>query len=204
MSSLNSSPRVVCITGGIGSGKSTAANIFRKLGIGVYNADESAKRLMIEDPSLRHALTALMGQDTYDQHGQLNRPWIAQRLFQNDHLLKQWNALVHPCVVDDFQRWLNAQNGVYVIKETAILFETKGAHQCAVSILITAPEHQRIERIIRRESWTKDQVLQRLKHQWSDEKKAPLADYVIENLELTHLSDEVQRLHDLFIRQFSR
>ncbi len=203
MSSLNSSPRVVCITGGIGSGKSTAANIFRTLGVGVYNADESAKRLMIEDAALRHALSSLLGQDTYDQDGQLNRPWIAQRLFQNDHLLKQWNALVHPCVVDDFRRWLNAQNGAYVIKETAILFETKGAHQCAVSILITAPANQRFLRIISRESWTKDQVLQRLKHQWSDEKKAPLADYVIENLELTHLSDEVQRLHDLFTRDFS-
>ena len=195
MSSLQSRPKIVCLTGGIGAGKSTVGEVFNNLGIGVYNADETAKRLMQEDEPLKSSLTALLGQSTYDQDGELNRSWIAQRLFNDPELLNKWNALVHPVVAQDFEQWIRMQSGPYVIKEVAILFETAGQKKCDSCILVTAPEHIRIQRVMQRESWSHHQVLERIKHQWPDKKKIPLADYVIENLDLNILSQEVRRIH---------
>lgn len=195
MSSSPNRPKVVCLTGGIGSGKSTVAKMFAQRGIGIYNADESAKKLMQEDPLLKTALITLLGKNTYDPQGRLNRPWIAQRLFNDSELLNQWNALVHPRVAMDFNHWLSTQNGLYVIKEAAILFETQGHKKCDLSLLIIAPEQERINRVMQRDLFTLAQVQERIKHQWSDEKKIALADFVIENLDLKITAQEVDRLH---------
>ena len=201
MSSSQNKPKIVCLTGGMGSGKSTVAQMFADLGISVYNADNSAKRLMHQDGALKEILTELLGSNTYDEQGQLNRSWIAQKLFSDPELLHQWNAAIHPRVSDDFDQWFRNQRGNYVIKEAAILFETGGQKKCSLSILITAPAQVRIRRVMQRDSWTKDQVLARLKHQWSDERKMPMADFVLENLDLRELTQEVNRLHDILSQQ---
>jgi dephospho-CoA kinase len=203
MSSSHNRPKIVCLTGGIGSGKTTVAQMFAQLGVGVYNADSSAKRLMQEDQALRTSLINLLGSNVYNDLGQLNRAWISQKLFNNSELLNQWNALVHPRVAEDFKQWISTQSGPYIIKEAAILFETKGQKNCNVSLLITAPEHERIQRVMKRDSWTRNQVLERLKNQWPDEKKIPLADYILENSDLNVLTKEVSRLHLILTHQLS-
>lgn len=197
MSNSPNRPKIVCLTGGIGSGKSTVAEMFAKLSVGVYHADDAAKRLMQEDQELKSVLVGLLGAETYKEQGQLNRPWIAQKLFNNPELLEQWNAVVHPRVALDFDQWLSAQSGDYIIKEVAILFETHGHKKCDLSILITAPEEERIRRVMQRDGWTAEQIHARLKHQWPDEKKIPLADFVLENLDLNLLTREVRRIHSL-------
>lgn len=200
MSSLPNKPKIVCLTGGIGSGKSTVAAMFADLGIAVYRADDAAKKLMQEDQALKRALMDLLGANTFDDKGLLNRSWIAQRLFNDSGLLDQWNDLVHPRVSDDFKQWLNRQTGHYIIKEVAILFETGGQRHCDLSVLVTAPVNERIKRVMKRDSWTQEQVQERLKHQWTDDRKIPLADFVIENLDLSLVSAEVSKLHVLLSR----
>jgi len=200
MSSLPNKPKIVCLTGGIGSGKSTVAAMFADLGIAVYRADDAAKKLMQEDQALKRALMDLLGANTFDDKGLLNRSWIAQRLFNDSGLLDQWNDLVHPRVSDDFSKWLNRQTGHYIIKEVAILFETGGHRHCDLSVLVTAPVNERIKRVMKRDSWTQEQVQERLKHQWTDDRKIPLADFVVENLDLSLLSKEVSELHVLLSR----
>ena len=203
---LNSrnNPSIVCLTGGMGSGKTTAARLFEDLGVGVYYADQAAKILMEEDLELRASLIELLGQRVYNKHGQLNRQWIAQKLFNNSELLNLWNAKVHPKVFDHFNHWVHCQEGPYILKEAAILFETGGQRNCDLSILITAPEDLRIERVMKRDSWTREQVQARLKKQWPDEKKMPLADFIIENLDLRTLSIEIERLHSELTQRFSK
>lgn len=204
MLNSHNSPRIVCLTGGIGSGKTTAAALFEDLGVAVYYADRAAKRLMEQDAELRESLIQLLGENVFNNLGQLNRDWIAQKLFNTPELLNRWNAKVHPKVFDDFNRWVSCQEGSYILKEAAILFETGGERNCDLSILITAPEDLRIERVMKRDSWTREQVKERLNRQWSDERKIPLADFVVENLDLKTLNLEIKRLHSQLYKRFSQ
>jgi len=204
MLNSHNSPKIICLTGGIGSGKTTAAALFEDLGVAVYYADRAAKFLMEKDPGLRDSLIELLGENIYNNQGQLNRQWIAQRLFKDSELLNRWNAKVHPRVLQDFNHWASHQSVAYVLKEAAILFETGGERNCDLSILITAPEDIRIERVMKRDSCTREQVIERLNQQWSDDKKIPLADFVIENSDLKTLSIEIKRLHSQLSSRFSQ
>jgi len=204
MLNSHNSPKIICLTGGIGSGKTTAAALFEDLGVAVYYADRAAKFLMEKDPGLRDSLIDLLGENIYNNQGLLNRQWIAQKLFKDPELLNRWNAKVHPRVFQDFNHWASHQSGAYVLKEAAILFETGGERNCDLSILITAPEDIRIERVMKRDSCTREQVIERLNQQWSDDKKIPLADFVIENSDLKTLSIEIKRLHSKLSSRFSQ
>jgi len=204
MLNSHNSPKIICLTGGIGSGKTTAAALFEDLGVAVYYADRAAKFLMEKDPGLRNSLIDLLGENIYNNQGLLNRQWIAQRLFKDPELLNRWNAKVHPRVFQDFNHWASGQSGAYVLKEAAILFETGGERNCDLSILIKAPEDIRIERVMKRDSCTRKQVIARLNQQWSDDKKIPLADFVIENSDLKTLSIEIKRLHSQLSSRFSQ
>ena len=119
--------KIVGLTGGIGSGKSTVATMFRNLGIPVYNSDEEAKRLMHTSNNLKQGIIALLGKESYD-NGELDRGYIAQRVFRDKNLLEALNALVHPEVRRHFMQWVQKQNSKYVIQEAAIIFEN-GSHE---------------------------------------------------------------------------
>ncbi len=173
---------VVGITGGIGSGKSTVCNVFRMLGIPVFEADASARELMDSETTIKNPLTELFGAGIYTPLGNLNRQLLAGKIFTNNNLRIKVNELVHPVVRRKFYEFLE-QNEVfpYVIYEAAILFEGGFHEKMNFSILVAAPEEQRIARVMERNGLTEQSVRERMKSQWPEDKKRELADLCLEN-----------------------
>ncbi|WP_024770487.1 dephospho-CoA kinase [Aquimarina macrocephali] len=187
--------KVVGLTGGIGSGKSTVAKMFEQLGVAVYIADIEAKKLMNEDESVKKQIIALLGNDSY-VNGELNRPYIANVVFNDSSKLLQLNAIVHPAVASHFDCWKSNQKGNYVIKEAAILFENEGHKQCDYTILVSAPIETRIQRVLKRDKTTKEDILSRMNNQWEDTRKIPLADFVIYNKNIKDTENQVYKVHE--------
>lgn len=172
---------IIGLTGGIGSGKTTVAKVFEAMGCVLYNSDERAKELYFE-PSIKKEITNLLGAEAYIDSRTLNRAWIAQRIFSNSELLTQINGIIHPAVKTDFERLLNTlPKNKIIVKETAILFEANLQQQVDRSVLVTAPLELKIQRVMKRNNMSKEEVEKRLANQWSDEKKTPLANYIINN-----------------------
>jgi dephospho-CoA kinase len=176
--------KLIGLTGGIGSGKSTVAGIFRTLGIPVYESDQRAKILMNENTILREQISALLGPEAYFNNQELNRTWIASQVFKEPSLLRQLNAIVHPAVYEDLITWASEadqHHAPYLIQESAILLEEDLTARLKALILVVAPEEIRIDRVIKRDGITREQVITRMNNQWPDEKKIPLSDFIIYN-----------------------
>ena len=174
--------KIVGLTGGIGSGKSTIAKWFLEKGIPVYNSDFEAKRLMNESQEIRKKLVEKFGEETYDSSG-LNRAHLSSLVFKNPEALKNLNQIVHPVVFEDFRSWVKNQKSKFVVKEAAILFESGSYKDCDLILSVIADEKIRIERVMKRDEISEEQVLERIKNQWPDEKKVELSDLVLYNNE---------------------
>jgi len=171
----------VGVTGGIGSGKSIICNIFHHLGIPVYQADIEARRLMAENESIRTGLLGYFGGEVFLGE-QLNRKYLADRIFSDPAARTFINSLVHPVVRADFESWVQTRNGtLYVIEEAALLFETGAWKELDCIILIEAAVETRIERIIRRDGISRADVLSRMSSQIDPGKARELADFIIHN-----------------------
>ncbi|MFL2569425.1 MAG: dephospho-CoA kinase [Flavobacteriales bacterium] len=168
------------LTGNIGSGKTTVASCFEILGVAVFNADKQAKLLMNKDVNLKQSLIAEFGKEVY-LNNELNRKYLSNLAFKDDLVLKRLNALVHPVVQEAFEKWSIQQSGAYVIKEAAILFESNTYQSLDAIICISCPEEIRLKLILKRDDLSEKQVRQRMSHQWAEEKKISLSDYVITN-----------------------
>lgn len=195
--SLNKSKKpskIICITGGIGSGKTTVANMLAKFGIPIYFADDEAKKLTATSPEIRADLIELLGEETF-KSGVLDRKYMAGKIFTDKELLEKTNAIIHPRVAQHFQDWAASQTAPYVLKEAAILFESGSYKQCEKTILVTAPEEIRIQRVMARDGASEAEVRSRMKNQWEDSKKAEMADFVIENTSLEQVQKTVETLH---------
>jgi dephospho-CoA kinase len=176
--------KLIGLTGGIGSGKSTVAGLFRTLGIPVYESDLRARSLMKDNEHVRKEIISLFGPEAYILNNELNRAWIASRVFSNPPLLRQLNGIVHPAVFQDLITWVaeeSQRNAPYLIQESALLFEEDLVKRMTSTILVIAPENVRIERVIKRDGILRDEVLERIKNQWPDQRKIPGADYIIYN-----------------------
>jgi len=185
----------VGVTGGIGSGKTTVCHIFEVLGIPVYYADDRAKELMQHDAELVGQIKKLFGEAAY-QENKLNRPFIAQKVFNNKILLNELNAAVHPAVFRDATKWMQQQVGVsYAIEEAALLFEGGSYKKLDKIITVQAPLEERIRRLKKRDNTTYDEISARMKHQWSDEEKLKLSDFVIYNDKQHKLIPQVITIH---------
>lgn len=185
--------KVIGLTGGIGSGKTTIANYFAEMGIPVYIADDGAKRVM-QSTDIIEKVKAVFGQNIFDGEV-LNRAKLAQIVFNDKDQLAKLNAIVHPAVKRDFELWMQEyENFDYVIYEAAILFESGRYKECDVIITITAPEEVRIERVIERDKTTREQVLSRMKMQWNDEKRISMSNFVINNNNLKIAKEEVVKI----------
>jgi len=187
--------KVIGLTGGIGSGKTTVANMFKSLGVPVYIADDEARRLSDTSKVIRRELIKLLGEAVYINN-RLDRKYVSNQIFKNSDLLKQVNEIIHPKVASHFRRWLKKQNAPYCIKEAAILFESGGYKQCDLTILVTSPIETRIKRVLLRDRTTKEAVLERINNQWTDERKRKLANIVIENVDLNLTQKEILKLHN--------
>ncbi|MDP4201665.1 MAG: dephospho-CoA kinase [Bacteroidota bacterium] len=171
---------IVGITGGIGSGKSVISKLLVAMGYPVYDSDAEAKKIMQSDLSVIKELQLEFGEDTYINN-QLNKQHLANEVFGNPERLRALNAIVHPAVKRHFQAWTKQQSGSVVFLETAILFESGFNSETHKVILVTAPLDIRIERVVRRDQCTQEQVMQRIALQWTEEAKALKSDFIIVN-----------------------
>ncbi|MCH4552990.1 dephospho-CoA kinase [Aestuariibaculum lutulentum] len=190
---------VVGLTGGIGSGKTTVAKEFEALGVPVYIADVEAKKLMVTSEVIKEKLVQLFGEEVY-VNGELNKPFIANIIFNDKTYLQKMNAIVHPEVGKHFESWKEKQNTSYVIKEVAILFENGGNKQCDLVITVTAPMHLRIERLLKRDHTTKEKIEAIIKNQWSDEEKIALSDFVVNNVNFEETKEQVMKIHEQIVK----
>lgn len=172
---------IVGLTGGIGSGKTTVANLFEVMSCAIYNSDDRAKELYYK-PEVKKQVIALLGQEAYKSDTCINKDVISQKVFTDTTLLHQLNSIIHPAVKTDFEHFVKQfPSDKIIIKETALLFETDIYKSIDFNILVTAPKELKIERVIKRNSVSKEEVEKRMQAQWSDEKKIPLANFVIVN-----------------------
>ena len=189
------------ITGGMGSGKSTACKIFESLGIPVYYADNRAKWLMVNDISIVIGIKELFGEEAYHDDGSLNRQHIAQIAFNDKQKLSRLNALVHPAVGRDSSKWRHEQTDFpYTLQEAALMFESGSAAFLDKVITVYAPKEARIQRIIDRDETTVEAIEARMNKQMPEEQKLQLADYVIINDTLQSLKRQVVQIHQTLIK----
>jgi dephospho-CoA kinase len=190
----------VGITGGIGSGKTTICRIFETLGIPIYYADDRAKALMTEDINIVEAVKKLFGEAAYLENGELNRPHISEIAFSNPLKLNELNAIVHPAVRLDGERWHNAQVGApYTLKEAALHFESGGYKLMDKMICVVAPLETRIDRVILRGPLNRAEIVARMSKQLPDEDKIKLSNFVINNDGLTAIIPQVLAIHKALI-----
>ena len=190
----------VGLTGGIGSGKTTVANFFSELGIPVYNADLEAKKIMNSSALVKKKLIKAFGKEAYIK-GKLNSTFLASIVFKDKSKLDIINNIIHPEVGKDFLSWVKKQEAPYVIEESAILFENDLIGHFDYIITVTAPVEVRINRIIKRDQSSKEEILLRMSSQWDDKKKIELSDYIIHNIELNDTKRQVQKLHKKLLKK---
>lgn len=172
--------KIIGLTGGIGSGKTTIANHFMAAGIPVYIADDEARKIM-QSAEIIKEIKDLFGNVIFE-NGILNREKLAQIVFSNPEKLKLLNSIIHPAVKKHFDNWvLDHKNNSFVIYEAAILFESGSYKNCDKIITVTAPLETRIQRVIQRDKTTREQVLKRINAQWNDDQRIAKSDFVIEN-----------------------
>ena len=183
---------IIGLTGGIGSGKSTLLSWFKSKGIPVFESDKVANELL--NSKLREKISLHFGANLYAT-GSLDTQALAALVFENSHLLQTLNSIVHPAVADAFTLFIKTnRKAKAVVKEAAILFETGAYKQCDFMILVCAPKEERIARVMKRDSVSREAVLARMNRQWSDTKKRTLADAVIENTNLEEATHQLEQL----------
>ncbi|MDA9883022.1 dephospho-CoA kinase [Flavobacteriaceae bacterium] len=186
--------KIIGLTGGIGSGKSTVLELFKILGVKTYSADESAKKLVNTDPYLINLIKSSFGENIYDK-GQLNSKKLSDIVFEDKEKLKLLNSIIHPAVAKDFKLFLNSNNEDYIVKEAAIIFETKSENNYDKIILIQSPLEIRIERVINRDNISREEVMKRINNQLDENLIIDKCDYVISNENKEDLEDKVLSIH---------
>ncbi|KAA5534912.1 dephospho-CoA kinase [Taibaiella lutea] len=188
----------VGLTGGIGSGKSLIAEMFKLLGVPVIHADVTAKYLMEHDEALKAAISKLFGEEVYE-NGRLNRPFLASLVFKNKQRLEALNALVHPATVAYGKKWFAAQKFPYSIKEAAIFFESGTYVEMDKMIGVYAPADLRLKRAMERDAVSEEEIRKRMQHQMNEEEKMSRCDYVIQNDGTKSIIEQVLELNKVLI-----
>lgn len=190
----------VGLTGGIGSGKTVVANIFKTLGIPVFDADAAAKEIMETDKSLIEQIKKEFGEQTYSGN-KLNRKILADKVFNDPFQLEKLNALVHPAAIKAGLDWAEKQNSPYAIKEAALMFEAGSAFNLQYVIGVTSPKSLRIKRVMDRSNMSRDEVLARMSRQIDDTIKMRLCDFVIVNDEQQMIVPQVLSIHEQLLEK---
>ena len=186
------------LTGGIGSGKTTVAQIFEVLGIPVYYADSEAKRLMNTDPELKEKITGVFGADVYTG-GELNRAYLGKLVFADPEKLAQLNALVHPATIRDANSWMKKQTKAYAIKEAALIFESGLEKYFDFVIGVSAPQSLRLERVQQRDNSSTEEVLQRIENQMDEKEKTSRCDFIVVNDGIQAVLPQVIAIHEVLM-----
>ncbi len=185
--------KIIGLTGGIGSGKTTIANYFKSFGIPVYIADDEARKIM-QSVEIISAIKNVFGDEVFENE-KLNREELAKIVFNNPEKLEKLNNIVHPAVKKHFEQWLLQHTAApYVIYEAAILFESGSYKNCDLIITVTAPIESRIKRVVERDKTTRELVLKRINAQWTDEQRISKSDFIIENTSMETTKSEVVKI----------
>ena len=190
--------KMIGLTGGIGAGKTMVAKIFENLGVPVFNADETAKQLMQTSPEIKTALIQQFGEKVYE-NGILQKTYLSSIVFSDAHQLALLNSIVHPITIQAAWDWAKLQTAPYVIKEAALLFESNAVEGLDFVIGVTAPMSLRIQRIMQRDTCTKQEAEKRMHYQISDTIKMKLCDKVIVNDEIQLLTPQVLAIHEFIL-----
>lgn len=190
--------KIIGLTGGIGSGKTTIAYHFHSLGVPIYIADDAAKEVMQEKSTIE-SLKYSFGDSIFEGE-QLNRGALASIVFNDRDKLAQLNSIVHPVVRAHFDNWIqNHQSAIYIIYEAAILFESGNYKKCDQVICVTAPLDVRIQRVLGRDDTNLEAVQKRINSQWTDEQRINKSDYIIENVDLALAKLKVEEIHKILL-----
>ena len=185
------------LTGGIGSGKTTVANMFKSKNIPVFIADVEAKKIL-NDPSVAQEVANTFSIPLTND-GLIDKSKLASIVFKDKAALEKLNSIIHPKVHQSFKKWVKNKDASYIIYEAAIIFEKDRASDFDFTILIIAPEEARVQRVVQRDLSSEDEVKSRMKAQWPESKKKKLADFVIENINLKQTQQQVDKLHANFL-----
>ena len=186
--------KIVGLTGGIGSGKSTVLKQFEDLGINTYSADKVAKKLINSNEDIIESIKSLFGDNIYDNNI-LDTIKLSKIVFQDSHKLESLNSIIHPAVTKDFKSFIKTNHGDYIVKEVAIIFETNTEDNYDKIILVRAPIEDRIKRVVLRDNITKDDVIRRVNNQIDDSTIIDKCDYIIDNNNLKELKEKVINIH---------
>jgi dephospho-CoA kinase len=183
------------VTGGIGSGKTSVCRVFNVLGIPVFSADAAGRKIMDSDNDIIEKVKAIAGKNVYSS-GTLDRIELARLIFNDADLLKEINKVVHPVIFENFMVWVKSVSAPYSIMEAAILIESGGAALVDRIVTVVAPVEERVERVMRRNNLTREQVFDRIKNQMTDEEKIRQSDYVIYNSEHEMIIPDILKIHE--------
>lgn len=186
------------LTGGIGSGKTTVAQIFEVLAIPVYYADQAARDLMNQDPELKKQIISAFGPEVYKE-GELNRTYLGSMVFSDAEKLVLLNEMVHPVTLRDAETWMQNQKTLYAIKEAALIFEAGLEKFFDYIIGVTAPESLRLERVMTRDQTSAEKVKQRMRQQMDEDEKISRCDYVIVNDGKQVILPQVLKIHEALL-----
>ena len=189
---------IVGLTGGIGSGKTTVAEVFKKLdSVAVYIADIEARKIMNSSVVIRTQLLQAFGKETY-KNNELNRQYLANTVFESAEKLTILNNIVHPEVKKHFLDFAtrNADKS-YVLYESAILFESNSSQQCDFIISVFLDKEERIKRVLERDKTTEKEVLSRINSQWKEDKKLLSSNYIIFNYAIQDTKKSVLKIHNI-------
>ena len=188
--------KIIGLTGGIGSGKTTVAKYIQSLGIPVYISDLEAKKVM-EFPQIISKIKNVFNDDIVINN-KLDRDKLAAIVFNHPEKLKELNAIVHPAVKNHFENWvIEHQNHPIIVKEAAILFESGSYKDCDAIISVVAPLETRIERVIKRDTTTRDKIMQRINNQLSDDDRIARSQYIITNIAIEDTKNQVDKILNL-------
>ena len=179
--SLINNNKIIGLTGGIGSGKTTVAKFIQEMGFPVYFSDDRAKEIVNDDEVLKNNIKELLGEEAYDENGFYNKKYVSEIVFNNDETRLQLNALIHPAVKIDFENWVASQKTEFVFKETALLFELNLNESCYKSVLVTADDNIRIKRVMDRDQKTYREIEAIIDKQMPEKDKIKRADFVVYN-----------------------
>lgn|GEM_PF-61985 len=194
--------KTVGLTGGIGSGKSYVARIFEKIGVPVYDSDINAKLLMTNKSSVRSKIKSLLGSEAYTNKNEINRAYIAGKVFSNKKLLSGLNQIVHPAVREDFQKFLVKNSDLpYLINEAALFVENGTYEDFDCLITVVSPMEVRIKRIKERDQTSRKDILARMENQSSDSEKIKLSDQVIYNDIVGNLLNQISDIHQELLKK---
>lgn len=184
--------KIIGLTGGIGSGKTFVARLFEEKGVPIYLADDEARKIS-ESNAVNVKIKDYFGESVFD-NGVLNRKKLGSVVFNDAQKLTVLNSIIHPLVKEHFERWVSQQKAAFVLKEAAILFESKSNEGCDFVITVEAPIEARIKRVMTRDSLSEEEVRNRISRQMTEEERTEKSDFVIQNTDKEETKKEVNNI----------